>query len=161
MNDEMMKARDSFGYLSYKTSRLIVNGLTALFIENDVDITVEQWRVLLPLHKFDGLPQGVIGEALLQEKTGISRLAAGLERHGYIRREPDESDRRLKRLFITDAGREVVEKTMPLATSLMHEAEKGIPEDQVKLAKSVMHRVLENLLGHPDPAVACCDDEPH
>lgn len=155
----MIKARDSFGYLSYKTSRLIVNGLTALFVEHGVDITVEQWRVLMPLHQYDGLPQGVIGEALLQEKTGISRLAAGLERHGYIRRESDEEDRRLKRLFITDAGREVVEKTMPLVKALMVEAEKGIPEDQVQLAKNVMHRVLENLLGHPDPAVACCEDE--
>jgi DNA-binding MarR family transcriptional regulator len=159
MKTDMLKARDSLGYLSYKTSRVISNALAAKFAENGINVTVEQWRVLMPLSKVDGLPQGRIGEVLMQEKTGISRLVAGLERHGYVRRESDPQDRRLKRLFITDAGRELVERTIVLMHEVNDVVEQGIAPERLASAKEVMHKVLENLLGHPDPAVACSQEQ--
>ncbi|THV42164.1 MarR family winged helix-turn-helix transcriptional regulator [Glycomyces buryatensis] len=65
---------------------------------------------LFALHELDhqsGLSQRELAENLGLEKSSVSRLVADLESDGLLTRERDPDNRRLYRLEITEAGREI------------------------------------------------------
>lgn len=62
------------------------------------------------LHELDdgqGLAQQDIATRLRLDKSTVSRLVVGLEARGLLVRERDPNNRRIVRLSLTDAGREV------------------------------------------------------
>jgi DNA-binding MarR family transcriptional regulator len=65
---------------------------------------------LLALHELDlGAPlsQQELAERLRLEKSSVSRMAAELERRGLLVRERQPGNRRLYRLRLTEAGRDL------------------------------------------------------
>ena len=61
-------------------------------------------RALIELVKARGIAQGELASLLGLEKSTVSRLAAGLERKGWIRRGRDEGNQRYVRLYLTADG---------------------------------------------------------
>jgi len=61
-------------------------------------------RALIELVKARGIAQGELAGLLDLEKSTVSRLAAGLERKGWIRRGRDEGNQRYVRLYLTAEG---------------------------------------------------------
>jgi DNA-binding MarR family transcriptional regulator len=61
-------------------------------------------RALIELVSARGIAQGELAGLLGLEKSTVSRLAAGLERKGWIRRGRDEGNQRYVRLYLTPAG---------------------------------------------------------
>lgn len=64
-----------------------------------------QQYILLCLWAEDGLAPGELAKRLGLATPTVTRAAARMEAAGLLRREPDERDRRLVRLFLTDRGR--------------------------------------------------------
>lgn len=143
MSTNRLNPRESLGFLTWKVSRLLTNCLAARFAAEGIKVTVEQWRALLPLYKFDGLSQGELCVVLSQEKTGVSRLLAALERRGLVRREAGEGDRRVKHIFITEAGRSLVDATMTMAMESTQTCCAHIPEPDLDQCKRVLWRIVE------------------
>ncbi|MDC0336444.1 MarR family transcriptional regulator [Pseudodesulfovibrio sp.] len=144
---ERLKPRESLGFLAWKVSRIVTNDLAARFAAAGVEVTVEQWRALVPLIKLDGLSQGKLCELLSQEKTGVSRLVAALEKRGLVRREACKTDRRVKHIYITDAGRELVESTVDMAVASRDMPLKGLDPAEVEICKRVLWQIIEPTLG--------------
>lgn len=143
---ERLNSKEVLGFLTWKVTRLIINNLAANFVEAGIEVTVEQWRVLLPLAKRDGLTQGRLCEILSQEKTGVSRLVAALEKRDFVRRESSKEDRRVKHLYITDAGRELIELTMGMVMESQDEQIKNIDSEELAICKRVLWQILEPTL---------------
>ena len=143
---EKLNPRKSLGFLCWKVARLKTNDLAARFAEAGLEITVEQWRVLIPLFKAGSLTQGKLCEILSQEKTGVSRLVAALEKRGYIRREPGKEDRRVKFLHITDAGRELMVLTFDMAVANMVSREERVDPGELAICKKVLWEIIEPTL---------------
>jgi DNA-binding MarR family transcriptional regulator len=61
-------------------------------------------RALIELLAARGIAQGELARLLGLEKSTVSRLAAGLERKGWIRRGRDEGNQRYVRLYLTSEG---------------------------------------------------------
>ncbi len=61
-------------------------------------------RALIELVTARGIAQGELAGLLGLEKSTVSRLAAGLERKGWIRRGRDEGNQRYVRLYLTAEG---------------------------------------------------------
>jgi DNA-binding MarR family transcriptional regulator len=70
-------------------------------------MSASEARALIELVAARGIAQGELGGLLGLEKSTISRLAAGLERKGWIRRGRDEDNQRYVRLYLTPQGRAV------------------------------------------------------
>jgi DNA-binding MarR family transcriptional regulator len=64
-------------------------------------------RALIELVTARGIAQGELASLLGLEKSTVSRLAAGLERKGWVRRGRDEENQRYVRLYLTAEGRVV------------------------------------------------------
>jgi DNA-binding MarR family transcriptional regulator len=64
-------------------------------------------RALIELVAARGIAQGQLGTLLGLEKSTVSRLAAGLERKGWVRRGRDKANQRYIRLYLTPEGSRV------------------------------------------------------
>ena len=64
-------------------------------------------RALIELVSARGIAQGELAALLNLDKSTVSRLAAGLERKGWVRRGRDEDNQRYVRLYLTPQGGEV------------------------------------------------------
>lgn len=146
MTNDKLKAKDAIGFLCWKVARLSASDLSARFVEAGIDVTVEQWRALIPVYKHEGLTQGQLCDILSQEKTGVSRLVAALEKRGMLRREPSKDDRRVKHLFITDAGRKLFDDTVDMAALSRKKLEKGIDPEELAICKRVLWQIIEPTL---------------
>lgn len=149
MGMDKLKPAESLGFLAWKVSRLLTNDLSARFMKSGVPITVEQWRALVPLYKLDGLSQGELCSIMSQEKTGVSRLVAALEKRGYVRRKPCNNDRRIKFIFITDAGRELLESTVDMVLESRKQPVKDIDPEELAICYKVLWRIIEPTLEVP------------
>ncbi|MEF2232028.1 MAG: MarR family transcriptional regulator [Pseudodesulfovibrio sp.] len=146
--------RESLGFLTWKVARVATNALAARFVAADISVTVEQWRALIPLYQCDGLTQGRLCALLSQEKTGVSRLVAGLEKHGLLRRECGD-DRRVKRLFITEAGRALIDSTIDLVIASREAMVEHVDPAELETCKRVLWRILLPTL----QGQGCCIEE--
>jgi len=70
-------------------------------------VSPSEARALIELVSARGIAQGELAGLLGLEKSTVSRLAAGLERKGWIRRGRDEDNQRYVRLYLTREGRVV------------------------------------------------------
>ncbi|HEY7011570.1 MAG TPA: MarR family transcriptional regulator [Streptosporangiaceae bacterium] len=70
-------------------------------------VSSSEARALIELMTARGIAQGELAGLLGLEKSTVSRLAAGLERKGWIRRGRDEGNQRYVRLYLTPEGGQV------------------------------------------------------
>jgi DNA-binding MarR family transcriptional regulator len=153
---ERLKPKESLGFLTWKVSRLMTNSLAARFVETGVEITVEQWRALIPLFKIDGMTQGHLCEILSQEKTGVSRLVAALEKRGLVRREFSRKDRRVKYIYITDKGRDLLDFSVEMVLAKRDDHIKHIDPKDLEICKRVLWQIIEPTLD--DECLSCKDE---
>ncbi|HEY2552675.1 MAG TPA: MarR family transcriptional regulator [Streptosporangiaceae bacterium] len=67
-------------------------------------MSASEARALFELVAARGIAQGELAGLLGLEKSTVSRLAAGLERKGWVRRGRDEGNQRYVRLYLTPEG---------------------------------------------------------
>src|SRR6266849_4440539 len=70
-------------------------------------VTASEARALTELLAAHGIAQGQLAALLGLEKSTVSRLAAGLESKGWIRRGRDEHNHRYVRFYLTPQGRAI------------------------------------------------------
>ena len=72
------------------------------------DLTFPRYEALMLLYysRRGSLPLGKMGDRLQVHRTSVTNIIDGLERSGFVRREPHERDRRTTLAAITDAGRD-------------------------------------------------------
>lgn len=70
-------------------------------------VSSSEARALIELVSARGIAQGELAGLLGLDKSTVSRLAAGLERKGWVRRGRDEENQRYVRLYLTPQGAEV------------------------------------------------------
>lgn len=97
------------GYLSASLSFGIVRRrVQALVVEASIDLGLSyaEFSLLLVLFDREGCSQDDMTTFLNVDKAAITRVIKKLEEKEYIFRKQDEADRRLKRIYLTDKGRQ-------------------------------------------------------
>jgi MarR family transcriptional regulator for hemolysin len=107
--------------------------------------TYAQWVVMARLDRFEGLKQSELAEMLDLQPITLTRLLDRLCDSGMIERRPDPSDRRAKRLFLTDASRPLLERLGNLGEELMATALVGVERESVEKMVTQLATVKENL----------------
>ncbi len=85
-------------------------GLLEAHDHGGVRVSVSEVFTLAELFEANALSQRELAARLGLEKSTVSRLAAGMERRGWLARERDPANRRLYRLRLTPSGREAAER---------------------------------------------------
>ncbi|WP_373356405.1 MarR family winged helix-turn-helix transcriptional regulator [Pseudoroseicyclus sp. CXY001] len=102
-----------------------------------VGLTNGQFSLLMSLNRPEPPRMGDVAWVLAMDRTTLTAALKPLERRGYLAVEPDATDRRARRLRLTEAGREVLGRALPIWRS-EHKAleeEMGLPGLQLSLMK--------------------------
>jgi DNA-binding MarR family transcriptional regulator len=76
-------------------------------------MTLAQYDVLMTLCHGDGITQQELAERLLVTKANVVGLIDRVGAAGWVERRADPEDRRVNRLFLTDAGRKLAAEAQP------------------------------------------------
>ncbi len=140
----------NFGHMLGRTSRAMLNMLQKKFRQAGVDITVEQWTLLINIRNAGGASQQKLAELVYLDKTTIARLVAGLEKKGLVSRTSHHADRRQKLPVITERGIAVLAALKPVALAAQKQVLRGIDTEKLDACREVLHRVYGGILGGHD-----------
>lgn len=135
-----------FGYLVHDVSRIRRTMMDHYM--RPLGITRSQWSVMSALSRAnnEGLMQVDLARLLDVGKVTVGGLVDRLEASGHVERRPDPSgDRRVKRVFITEQGYEMLDQMIYVAEDLNNRIMSGISAEDVATAESVLVRVKENI----------------
>ena len=97
-------------------------------------ITRAQWAVLARVERSEGMKQSELAELMEMQPITLTRLVDKLCDSGWIERRGDETDRRVNRLYLRKAGRQLLGKLSGLRSELTATALEGInPADAHRL----------------------------
>jgi MarR family transcriptional regulator, transcriptional regulator for hemolysin len=85
-------------------------------------LTRSQWWVLNHLFRNDGATQSELADILEIEKATLGRLLDRMEAKGWIRREGHATDRRIKRVFLTEEVEPAVKAMRTAVAELRRDA---------------------------------------
>jgi DNA-binding MarR family transcriptional regulator len=92
--------------------------------------TRSQWWVLNHLFRNDGVTQSELAVILEVEKPTLGRLLDRMEAKGWVRREEHASDRRAKRVYLTDEVQPAIKAMRAAAAELRRDALTGLGSAQ-------------------------------
>lgn len=113
------------------------------------DLSPEQFFLLFRLYERDGRAQGELAEPRLDDRANISRLVARMAKAGLLRRARDDEDRRIWRVWLTDAGRSRFEALVPTIEAARRRLIAGIDAADLEALDRVLDRLEANLLPAP------------
>jgi DNA-binding MarR family transcriptional regulator len=108
-------------------------------------LTPFHWLVLCCLWQEDGLPTSSIGEQLQQVGGTLTGVLDRMEERGLVYRERDRRDRRIWRIWLTDAGKELQDILPPIALELREQALRGFSEDERERMSQLIDVAIRNL----------------
>ena len=136
---------DSYGYLINLAAQRLKYELHQTFQAKGYDVTPEQWAVLNRLWEEDGLSQVDLAERTFKDKPGTTRILNLLEKKGIVVRRPDESDRRVLRIFLTKTGKDLKDKLIPCAQEVLAKSGKNLTRQEIAQFKLTLNHILNNL----------------
>ncbi|WP_420342515.1 MarR family winged helix-turn-helix transcriptional regulator [Paenirhodobacter sp.] len=108
-------------------------------------LSSSQWRLLMQLKRGGPLPQARLAELLEIEPISVSRLVDRMQEAGWVRREPDATDRRVKLVAPTEKAMQTVSAARAVAEALYDEALAGLPPEHRDLLKQALQQIIRNL----------------
>lgn len=139
-------SRFRFGYLVHDVSRTRRTLMDHYM--RPLGITRSQWSVMSALSRAE---QGEMTQVDLARLLDVGKVTVGglvdrLEATGHVERRPDPSgDRRVKRVFITEQGYQILNQMIDVSEHLNALILDGITEEDVATAEAVLMRVKENV----------------
>ena len=127
-------------------------GRDLIHLAHDFDLSFSQMKAL---HALAGEPEAVsvktLGEKLGLSLAAMSRAAEELVQRGLVNRTENPADRRIKRLCLTDDGRDLVRRMRELRMAGFEQFVTTLtPKQRAQLAKT-----LDSILARDDLVAFC------
>ncbi len=93
----------------------------------------------------NGMYVSVLADTIHVSTPQASRMLKNMEEKGYIRREAVEGDARLKRIFLTEQGKETAARTKTMIEQIEHRVLEGIGKEELETFCKVVQKLLANM----------------
>ena len=106
------------------------------------DLTFPRYEALMLLFysRRGSLPLGKMGDRLQVHRTSVTNIIDGLERSGFVTREPHERDRRTTLAALTAAGRETAARATEVLNA-MHFGTEPLAAEELDAITGLLHRL--------------------
>lgn len=134
---------DRLAHLVKDATRALVRALQMRLAEHAVSFG--HWTFLRILWETDGLTQRELSvQAGVMEPTTFSAVKA-MEALGFVERQQMPDNKKNVHVFLTEQGRALKDKLVPLAEEVNEISVAGLSERDIKTARKVLLAVIENL----------------
>jgi DNA-binding MarR family transcriptional regulator len=133
--------RDMYALLGYAMRAATVGTLNTIA---ELDISFTQLKALCALDA-DGEERSVkaLAESMKVSLPAMSRAVDGLFERGFVQREEDPADRRMKRVRLTGAGRRVPRTMNDARLSALSELVGSLGDEEVEALEHALALILE------------------
>ena len=140
----------SMGMLINSAHRAMTKRFVQNAMKSGLDISLDQWMVLGPIWQLESASQKELGEITLKDKTSITRLVDMLEKKNLVVRVEDQIDHRIKRVILTNAGKQLFFDVLPIMEKTREEVRKDISDQDIETFKKVLSSIIVNLEDEKD-----------
>ena len=104
-----------------------------------------QHYFLEEIHRHPGITMAMLAGQGAYDSGTVTRAVRRLEACKYVRVEPDEADRRVKRLYTTPEGEDLFGVIRALRRELYSQVMLGLTEEETAQADQLMQRTADNM----------------
>lgn len=135
----------TFGYIVHDVSR--IRRTVMDLIMRPYGITRSQWSVLSALSRGgnNGMTQVDLARLMEVGKVTVGGLVDRLEASGQVERRADATDRRAKRVFITDQGYEVIRLMIEVSAEVNQRILSDCTAEEIEVCERVLGRAKKQL----------------
>lgn len=133
---------DFLPYLLSVTSNA-VSGRVAEAYRAQFGLRIPEWRVMAVLGDAGAQTQRELTRATLMDKVAVNRACRGLEERGLAARTANVRDGRSHHLALTDEGRAMHARIMPLALAIEAQLFAGLSSPERATLRALLARVRE------------------
>lgn len=135
----------NYGFILESTAKKIKLSLQRKFNEQGVDITVDQWVVLLELHKHGTQNQVTLCDLCCKDAPTITRIIELLVKKDLVMRENCTEDRRKFNISLSKKGKALVQKILPLIIEFRKKGWDSLTEKDIAHIERIAKKIQENL----------------
>lgn len=148
-SDTLLPPGRSVGYLVRQTHRAFTRSLQARIAPEGV--TIGMWYFLRVLWQEDGISQRELSQRVgMMEPTTASALN-NMERRGLVRRLRNRADRRVVNVFLTERGRALEKRLLPLAAEVNRVALRALSSQELRSLYALLTKLRASLDDDPVP----------
>jgi DNA-binding MarR family transcriptional regulator len=139
-----LQALELENFLPYRLSilaQLVSESLHDLYAE-PFGLSVTQWRVMAALGRFAPLTASEVGQRIVMDKVAVSRAVASLKERGLVERATDRHDRRRVSLKLSNRGRAMHARIVPLALGYEDRLYKALGTDERRAFNALSDRLF-------------------
>jgi DNA-binding MarR family transcriptional regulator len=107
--------------------------------------TRAQWIVLFRLRQQEGLSQVDLADVLELQPISLVRLLDRLVEHGLLERRPDPRDRRANKLYLTKAGRRLVDDLDSLRDAIATDVLRDMSAESIRTSLDTLVGIKERI----------------
>lgn len=149
--DEERAARENRALLA---TRALVDRMRALYreLEQLTGAPISHHRALVSIGAEPGLTASRLASLLGMQRPAVSQLLKSMTQHGWVERRRNEQDQRAVHIYVTAAGRQVLQATAGRAVFTLQRAVCSLPPDKLDELVASVELLLARLPPPPDPA---------
>jgi len=111
----------------------------------EFDLTKGQYLYLVRICENPGIIQEKLAEMIKVDRTTAARAIKQLEVHGFVEKKDDEHNKKIKKLFPTDKGKQVFPFIKRENDHSNHVALAGLSESEAETLFHLLERVRKNI----------------
>lgn len=141
MNRCECPTQESLGCLTNLSAMAARNFLTRQLALNGIDMTIEQFKVMVVLWKEKSSTQQNIADFVGKDKTSITRLIAGLEKRSLIQRATACQDKRCNLVTLTPQGVALEKPTMEVLKQANESLQRHFNPEELAITLHVLKQM--------------------
>ena len=138
--DSPFSLQNYFPYRINTLANTISKAIAQIYITR-FNLTRPECRILASLSDKTGLTAQDIAHITILDKMQVSRAVAQLEADGLVKRKQDQHDRRNKILHLTQRGRDLFDKIVPLARARENNILSALSADERANLATIMNKL--------------------
>ncbi len=142
-----LQVEESFGYLIYRSARLLRYHFNHFSAELQIEMTQEQFFIINKLGKNPDQSQTELGDDMLADRPNMTRMIAAMEAKGWLRRKVDPTDGRRFQVSLTRKGTLIHQKIRDAIGAERSRLTAGLSERELADLRRILGKMEQNVMG--------------
>lgn len=110
-----------------------------------IDLARGQYLYVVRIYEHPGIISEQLSNLIKVDRTTIARAVKNLEKNGFIERKSDPTNKKIKRLYVTQKGKEIYPFIIRENQFSNREALKGFSEKEAQQVHAYLVRIRQNI----------------
>ncbi|WP_231595984.1 MarR family winged helix-turn-helix transcriptional regulator [Sphingobacterium endophyticum] len=142
----MLKEKfNQYSFVLDRTARRVKQFAQSAFVENGIDLTVDQWSVIKTLYEHEDLTHKDLADLCGKDQPTMTRIIDLLIKKGSVQRVEHPTDRRSLHIQLTEVGKDQAKNLAPLVKEFRMQAWENLTDEDFEHFSRILNTIYNNL----------------